>query len=633
MAVSGSGKGIQIVVGTDYNDRDLKRAQRDLDRLKGEAAKTATPMQKLGATLRQNLGPALAMAGAAAAAFATKLAIDGVKAAIADEAAARKLAQTLTNLGEAHRTADVENFITELQMATGVVDDEMRPAFERLVRSTGNVDEAQRALSIALDISAGRGKSLELVANSLGKAYDGNANALGRLGLGVDSAILKTGNMQVITGELSRLFAGQAAQAADTFQGQIQRVSVAFDELQESFGAGFLSGLGDSSSGTDDLVDSIRDLQPALEALGEQIGGAIKSLGELSSGLTQTAEDLNIPRSEGAKNFLEYFIGIPGLLKTAAGALGLFRSATEDQDDVNARIVVSHADYRDAVVRVGQAASTSVTYVDEFGNSVTESGEDAEDAAEKFDLFAAAIAKTDQVVAFRQAIDEVGGAFKRTNTPVNIFGEKGQENFDTLKGLIERTASYAESVDGVASQAAIASQGLSSLEGAFKNAKMDPATRALLLEPFQALINDLADAGVDVTNLQIKLDSLKSKNITVTTEYRFTSSNKQAFFEADGGRIAGRGFGVPRGSDTVPAMLTPGEFVVRKSAVDKFGAGLFSQLNRGINPLAGMSPTGSGRASGFSIGSINVTAAPGERAETSLPRALRRAAFLAGVNG
>jgi hypothetical protein len=80
-------------------------------------------------------------------------------------------------------------------------------------------------------------------------------------------------------------------------------------------------------------------------------------------------------------------------------------------------------------------------------------------------------------------------------------------------------------------------------------------------------------------------------------------------------------------------MLTPGEFVVRKSAVDKFGAGLFSQLNRGINPLAGMSPTGSGRASGFSIGSINVTAAPGERAETSLPRALRRAAFLAGVNG
>jgi hypothetical protein len=162
---------------------------------------------------------------------------------------------------------------------------------------------------------------------------------------------------------------------------------------------------------------------------------------------------------------------------------------------------------------------------------------------------------------------------------------------------------------------------------------MDPATRALLLEPFQALIDDLSEAGVDVTNLQIKLDSLKSKNITVTTEYRFTGSNKQAFFEADGGRIAGRGFGVPRGSDTVPAMLTPGEFVVRKSAVDKFGAGLFSQLNRGINPLAGMSPTGSGRASGFSIGSINVTAAPGERAETSLPRALRRAAFLAGVNG
>jgi len=93
------------------------------------------------------------------------------------------------------------------------------------------------------------------------------------------------------------------------------------------------------------------------------------------------------------------------------------------------------------------------------------------------------------------------------------------------------------------------------------------------------------------------------------------------------------GGGMARGADTVPAMLAPGEFVMRRSAVQQFGADLFSQLNRGINPLAGMPPTGAGRGGGFQIGTINVMSAPGERAETSLPRALRRASFLAGVNG
>ena len=49
MAVGGSGKGIQIVVGTDYNGKDLARAQRDLDRLKvGQMADPPTYIGCLG---------------------------------------------------------------------------------------------------------------------------------------------------------------------------------------------------------------------------------------------------------------------------------------------------------------------------------------------------------------------------------------------------------------------------------------------------------------------------------------------------------------------------------------------------------------------------------------------------------
>ena len=52
---------------------------------------------------------------------------------------------------------------------------------------------------------------------------------------------------------------------------------------------------------------------------------------------------------------------------------------------------------------------------------------------------------------------------------------------------------------------------------------------------------------------------------------------------AEGGvvyRGAGGGIFKPKGTDTVPAMLTPGEFVVKKSAVDSIGLGALQSLNR-----------------------------------------------------
>lgn len=102
---------------------------------------------------------------------------------------------------------------------------------------------------------------------------------------------------------------------------------------------------------------------------------------------------------------------------------------------------------------------------------------------------------------------------------------------------------------------------------------------------------------------------------------------------ARGGLI--RGAGGPM-ADAIPAMLSNGEFVIRAQAVNKFGPEFFESLNMGIDPLRGMEAPQPRRSesSAFIInGGVHVTSAPGERAETSVPRALRRQAFLAGVNG
>lgn len=137
---------------------------------------------------------AFAAAAAAAAAYAGKLAIEGVKAAIEDEAAQKRLALALQNVTKAtdSQIAAVEEQILKTSLATGVADDKLRPALQRLAVATGSVEKSQELLTLALDVSAATGKDVESVSLALAKAYDGNLGSLTRLGVGISAAEAKT---------------------------------------------------------------------------------------------------------------------------------------------------------------------------------------------------------------------------------------------------------------------------------------------------------------------------------------------------------------------------------------------------------------------------------------------------------
>lgn len=265
-----------------------------------KSLKTAnTDVQGFGDKLdnfSKRAGQAFAIAGAAALAYAGKLAIDGVKSAIEDEAAQAKLAKTLENVTGATdaQIKATEDYITKTSLANGITDDVLRPSLDRLVRSTQNVEEAQKLQTLALDISAGSGKSLETVTEALAKATDGNTGALGRLGVGLDKSEIKTMSMNEITKRLSETFAGQASTNADTFQGKMDRVKVALDEAKESVGAallpilekladfiavtvvpqinGFIAGL----TGKDSLDEGLTKSQETAFKWGQRIKGVMK---------------------------------------------------------------------------------------------------------------------------------------------------------------------------------------------------------------------------------------------------------------------------------------------------------------------------------------------------------------------
>ena len=214
----------------------------DLKKKLGEADKAVENNSSKISEFGKKAAAAFAVAAAAAVAYGTKLAIDGVKAAIEDEQAQLRLANALreaTGATDAQIKA-TEDMILQTSLATGVADDQLRPAFQRLAVSTKDTTKAQELLNLALDISKGRGLELEQVANALGRAQDGNTTALGRLGLGLSKAELSTLSFTEVQAKLSNLYGGAAAANAETFQGKIDRLKVGFDEAKESLGVALL---------------------------------------------------------------------------------------------------------------------------------------------------------------------------------------------------------------------------------------------------------------------------------------------------------------------------------------------------------------------------------------------------------
>ena len=222
---------LSILADVDELKKSLNTANNDVE---GSSSKLSEFGKKAGL--------AFAAATAAAGAYAVKLAVDGVKAAIEDEAAQIRLANALKNATGAtdDMIKSVEKQILQTSLATGVADDELRPALSRLALSTNDVTKAQDLLSLALDISQSTGKSLDTVANALGKAYDGNTAALGKLGIGLSAAELKAMSFTDVQSKLSDLFGGAAAANADTFAGRMEILKVTFAEAQETIGAKLL---------------------------------------------------------------------------------------------------------------------------------------------------------------------------------------------------------------------------------------------------------------------------------------------------------------------------------------------------------------------------------------------------------
>jgi hypothetical protein len=221
---------IYLPIVTQFNPKGLKEAEKGFKDLEGAQAKAKYALGKANKYAAVALGGLVAGLG------------DAVKGAMEDEQAQKMLARQLqkTTAATDAQIAGVESYITAQGKLKGVTDDELRPAMAGLVRATMDIEEAQKAATLSMDIAAAKGISLETVTKAMEKAYGGNMTALAKLSPELRQMIKDGASMEEVMAEMAVTFGGAATDSANTAAGSMKRLGVALGEAKEGVGAALL---------------------------------------------------------------------------------------------------------------------------------------------------------------------------------------------------------------------------------------------------------------------------------------------------------------------------------------------------------------------------------------------------------
>jgi len=242
-----------------FNGKALKKGQKDISAFDKQT-------QKLGKTFNR------VFATTAIVAFSKK----AINAFAADEQAAKSLAVQLENTGNAFRVTEVEDYIASLQNLYGILDDQLRPAFQTLLNATGSVTLSQQALQTAINVSAGTGKDLASVVAAIAKGATGTTTSLQRLGTGLDKTTLASGDMNKIMAALDKKFAGQAQARLTTYAGKMDLLKVAAANATEIIGKGLIDAL--TALSKDNSIDQAAN---SMNSFANAIANTTKGIGEL----------------------------------------------------------------------------------------------------------------------------------------------------------------------------------------------------------------------------------------------------------------------------------------------------------------------------------------------------------------
>lgn len=404
---------INVTITGDYNDKDINRAIKDMQSLKTQGDNTSQGMSNFGKGLT-------AVGGAIAATFAVGKITDFFQSSIAgameDQKSMVALAKAMENVGLAGQNSQVEAFISKLSLARGVADDELRPALQKLITATGDVAVSQKMLGEAMDISAATGRDLGSVSKALAMAEEGHFGALTKMGIPLSASIIKTKDFAAAQKVLDERFGGQSAAAAETYQGKMNRVTVAANEAKETIGYALLNALDSVSTafgGTGGATSMITQF-------GKEIATDVKGIGYLAlqiALLKKSLDDMTSGFKLGGNSVVDFIWKISDSINPVQKAIDSLHNLAAAQDALD-------------MAPGGSKASGGMS-----GHTLGSKGLNAYK-----DLIPVDPAVTASTTTHGTAVDYVAQAYTKLKTAYESWYKSG---FDTLKTkLDEATAAF-----------------------------------------------------------------------------------------------------------------------------------------------------------------------------------------------
>ena len=365
---------------TVYNDKGSKQAIKDVNKL-----------EKTFAEAGKKIAKAFLVAGAATAALAVKIGKDAVQAAIADQKSQALLANALRNTVGATDESIVaaEAYISAMQSQFSIADDDLRPSLAALAAVTRDLGQAQAIQNVAIDVAAGTQRDLASVTNAMVKAYQGNVGALRKLNVPLDDSIIKSKDFKAALDSLSKTFAGAGAASADTFEGRLRGLQLAYGEIIESLGYALIPVLSDFANviksevlpvlqnfienNKEGIAQGLRDSIDAVINITRALGKMFKLIAD-NTGALKIFAGIIVGTFVGTKiaaGIQLIAAGIAGLITlfrrqaVAAGAAGTATAlATGGATAVSAAA---------GLVAFGAAAAGTIFLINQFTDSVTTS--------------------------------------------------------------------------------------------------------------------------------------------------------------------------------------------------------------------------------------------------------------------
>jgi hypothetical protein len=403
---------------------DVAGATRGIKSVGGELGALG---KKLGLSIPSFKQVAIASA-AATGAIAAGL-FKAAQAAAEDQKSQALLADQLvkTTGATTAQIRQVEDFIDVTQRATGIADDQLRPAIATLTRATGDSTKAQELLGLALDISAGSGKELETVTLALAKGVNGNVGAFTKLGIPLDANIVKTKDFAAAQEVLTKQFGGASAVAAGTFQGQLQRLNIIIGEAVESIGYAILN-----SDRFKDVMQNLPNaVQAAIDAFGT--GGLSGALGAFADNMGYTGAQVKLRLLEMKANFFDFVNGVNQALALVSLPINLLFGTINTIAGTELKISTP-AETKKQLDDVNAALKEQKKVVDELGIVYNENNRKTRAAgaeSSRWTDIARSLGVTLETTG--SSVSTLGGGVKKTADSIKKATDKLKEYSDALK--------------------------------------------------------------------------------------------------------------------------------------------------------------------------------------------------------